>query len=213
MPDVLVHLANALFLVSYLVRDILWLRALCTGAAACLAVAFYRMAPTAWALLCWQLVFIVINGVQIALLLQERRPMALDPDAALLRQLVLRPLLQAEFRAMLGLARFESAAPGELLVRAGAMPADLVVVLRGQAEVRGATGVLAVLGPGRLVGEMSFVTGALPTADVVAHEGTRVVRFDRAALERLFARRPDVGRAVHAVLGVDLVAKLRATQA
>ncbi len=65
-----IHFANVLYLVSYLVQDILWLRVL-TVVAALSLIPYYA---TNWLgeAIAWNVVFLVINVVQIKLLMIRR---------------------------------------------------------------------------------------------------------------------------------------------
>jgi hypothetical protein len=67
------HAANVLYLLSYLVRDILWLRLLsCVGLI--FGVIFFACQPTPYyGPSAWHVCFLVINGYQIRRLLRERR--------------------------------------------------------------------------------------------------------------------------------------------
>ncbi len=67
------HAANVLYLLSYLVRDMLWLRLLtCVGLV--LGVVFFACQPTPYyGPSSWHVCFLLINGFQIARLVRERR--------------------------------------------------------------------------------------------------------------------------------------------
>ena len=73
-----IHIANVLYLVSYLVRDILWLRCLTVVAILTLMPYFYFRETPLWAAICWNVVFLGINGYQIYQLLLARRPVPLS---------------------------------------------------------------------------------------------------------------------------------------
>jgi len=67
------HAANILYLLSYLGRDMLWLRIL-TCAGLTLGVIFFTCQPTPfYGPSAWHVGFLVINGYQIWRLLRERR--------------------------------------------------------------------------------------------------------------------------------------------
>src|SRR5262245_51875725 len=71
---VLINAANVLYLASYVVRDILWLRAL-TMVAGLALVFYYALLPAPLVVaIAWNAVFLAINAWQIRLLLLERRP-------------------------------------------------------------------------------------------------------------------------------------------
>src|SRR5439155_14745174 len=78
------HLANILYVVSYLVTDILWLRALAVlGGLSSLTWTLTTPTPSA-TFIGWTLVYNTINIVQIARLWRERRPVRLTAEAQVL---------------------------------------------------------------------------------------------------------------------------------
>lgn len=207
--DVLLHVANTLTLLSFLVRDILKLRALSIVAGALLTVLCLTTAPVGWDSFAWHMVFGLINVVQVLRLLHERRPVRLSAEEHELHQRAFRPLAAREFAKLLRVTRFIDAVAGERVIEAGRAPGRLCVVLRGALEVRVADAAVATLGPGQFVGEMAFVTGETPKADVVAGEDTRLAALESAGLRALLEHDHELRAAIQGILGADLAGKLR----
>ncbi len=208
MPP-LVHLANALFLLSYFVRDILWLRVFAVVASCALLASSLVMHPITWASLAWNGVFVSLNVFQIKRLLLERRPVALDPEQAALHQQTFRALPPRSFLRLVRTGEFRDAGPGQQLIAQGEALDGLLVLARGAVSVRVDGREVARLAPGQLIGEMSFLTGRPTTASVVAVTSSRYLRLPRPGLHRLFDREPDIRVAVQMVIGHDLVAKVK----
>jgi hypothetical protein len=81
--EALIYIANILYLVSYLVRDILHLRFLTIIAACCLTTYFYNQANPMTTVVYWNLFFVALNVFQIAFILRERhrdRVVEADPE-------------------------------------------------------------------------------------------------------------------------------------
>ena len=80
MVEMCIHVANVFYLLSYLGRDMLWLRILtCLGLV--LGIFFFTCQPTPlYAPTAWHLVFLVINGYQIRSLIRERRELMLSQE-------------------------------------------------------------------------------------------------------------------------------------
>ena len=102
-------------------------------------------------------------------------------------------------------------ASGEVLMREGAPAEAMVFVVAGkvtaQLERDDAPPLrLETMGPGSLVGEVGFYTGATRSASVVADEATRGHRLTRAALEHVAGTAPEAAAALHAWV-VRLLAK------
>lgn len=201
-------IANALYLVSYLVTDILWLRGLTIlGGLASLAWALTQpMQMTA--LIAWGAVFMVINVAQIARLLHERRPVRLAPDEQQLYARVFRALTPREFRRLLAIGRWEDAPAGAVLIEQGAPPDRVLVLAAGRVAVKASGRAVATLDEGRFVGEMGFLTGRPTSAAIEALEPLRYVAFPAAPLRAFLAKNAPLRSALQLLIGQDLVAKI-----
>lgn len=207
----MVHLANVLYLCSYLVRDILWLRVL-TILAGLSLLPFYGSCSdhVLWAPIAWNLVFMTVNLVQIGLLMRERRPQLLrGPEQELYKQ-VFSDLTPGEFRRLMKLGEWREIAKGSTIVHRDSVVLDMQVLREGALEVRAAGGVIAQLKPGQFVGEMSFLSGEKATTDVIATEPSRVLAWSQESLNELLEKKPALAFKIRGILGRDVVAKLRA---
>ena len=70
--EILVYAANILYLVSYVVRGVLYFRVLTIVAACCLVTYFYSQAEPLMTVVYWNLFFIALNVLQLARTLLER---------------------------------------------------------------------------------------------------------------------------------------------
>jgi hypothetical protein len=71
--EALVYSANCMYLAAYFMRDMLHMRLLSIVAATCLASYFYFRPEPMLTVVGWNLVFIMLNAVQIARLLYRRQ--------------------------------------------------------------------------------------------------------------------------------------------
>src|SRR5262249_18484588 len=153
---------------SYLVKDILWLRVLTVVAGVPLLVFYFLQATPLWAAIGWNVLFLVINVYQVYLLVLERRPVTLLEHEQRLYQLVFRSLTPGEFIKLLRLARWEEAACDERIVERGRALERMMLIFSGKTAVQVDGRTVVHLKDGQFIGEMSFITGEAPTADVVA---------------------------------------------
>jgi hypothetical protein len=80
LVEMCLHLANVLYLVSFLGRDMLWLRAL-TCAGLSLGIVFFScQAAPLYGPTAWHVVFLAINGLQIVRMSFERRELMLTKE-------------------------------------------------------------------------------------------------------------------------------------
>ncbi|HEY5242764.1 MAG TPA: cyclic nucleotide-binding domain-containing protein [Polyangiaceae bacterium] len=205
----LLHAANVLYLLSYLVKDILWLRLLTVVAGVLLMTWALLQPQPLWSSVGWNALFLAINLYQSWRLILERRPVRLSERETLLYRLAFRTLTPREFLKLLALGRWEEAAPETRIVEKARGLDRLMVIASGRTAVKVADRVVE-LGEGRFVGEMSFITGEAPTVDVVAIDAIRYVSWPKTELKTFLAQHPQLRAAWQAVLGADLVNKLRA---
>ena len=202
------HLANILYVVSYLVTDILWLRALAVlGGLSSLTWTLTSPTPSA-TFIGWTLVYNTINIVQIARLWHERRPIRLAADEQVLYAAAFRTLTPREFRRLLAVGRWQDAPAKVVLIEEGARPGRMLVLASGRAAVKVHGREVATLHAGQFAGEMSFLTGAHTTAAVEVVEPARFVSWATDDLERFLGKHPELRAALQLVLGRDLAAKL-----
>lgn len=204
--DLVINAAYVLFLLSYLVRDILKLRVLSLIAGFLLIAAFSN--PINLSAIVWNIVFSVINVVQIVVLAKERRPVRLAAEEHSLHQLAFRSLSPREFQKLARYATFRDLAADERVVSPGEEMRALMVVMRGELDVRANEERVATLRQGQFVGEMSFLSGKAPTVEVVAAREGRIASLESGRLKKLLEGSAELRAAVQSILGRDLVDKL-----
>ena len=69
--EALVYAANILYLLSYMVRDILHLRLLTIVAACCLVTYFYNQPEPLITVVCWNVFFVGLNALQLGRIIRE----------------------------------------------------------------------------------------------------------------------------------------------
>ena len=106
-------------------------------------------------------------------------------------------VLSSEELAALAANAYElTGEPGASLIRQGDVGSSLLIVVNGTVTVSVVDSpkdrVIASLGVGEIVGEMSLLTGAPRTATVTADDAITALEIDRAAMQPLLARNPDL---------------------
>ncbi|MEE8501015.1 MAG: cyclic nucleotide-binding domain-containing protein [Kiloniellales bacterium] len=211
--DLLIHVANVLYLFAFMVRDILWLRILAVIAAAFLIPYFYYRPEPLLTPIYWNLVFTALNVYWIARLLWERRPVKLSAEEQRLCELVFRTMTPREMIKILKLASWENAAAGECFVTRGQRLDRLMVIYSGKAcvEVDGRN--VTELQPGQFIGSISYVTQETAPANIVSIEPTRYVCWSKSELKDFMNKNPDLHTALKTTLAIDLTKWLQGTWA
>ena len=87
---------------------------------------------------------------------------------------------------------------------------QLFVVLGGQLAVKGAQGVeLAYVGRGEVLGEVSFLDGGMPSAEVVASDDAVVLAIPRPALHQRLLTDHDFATRFYRAMALVLAQRLR----
>ena len=203
--DVWINVANFLYLCSYSVRDILWLRILTVIGSLCLLPYYYLQPEPLMVPIYWNIVFVAINSYWITRLLLERRPVQLDPDEQRLYQLAFRTLTPREALNLFKLGAWRSSASGERLVKQGEAVDSLSILLSGRATAEASGRVVAEIGKGQFVGGIaSFTEKKVAPIDITTTEPTRMMTWPKAVLRKVIEKNPDLGMAIEMALGVDM---------
>lgn len=207
--DALLHIGNVLFLLAYMVRDILWLRLLTVVATLCLMPYYCVQRTPLYAPIFWCSLFTLVNIVQIALLILERRPVFLGEEELQLYRTIFRCMRPREFTKLLSIAEWRRAAAGERLLRQGESAPELMLIASGDGAVVIDDREVAKLADGQFVGEMGFLTNREASATVVVRTPTDYLAWPVAALRELLHESPALHQKLLGVLGSDLAEKLR----
>jgi len=211
--ELLIHAANVLYLLAFMVRDILWLRILTVVAAVCLVPYFYFRPEPLLTPIYWNLAFTALNIFWIVRLLLERRPVKLSEEEERLCELVFQTMRPREMIKILKLATWENAEAGECFVARGKPLDRLMVIYSGKAcaEIDGKN--VTELGPGHFIGSISYITEEMAPANIVSLEPTRYVSWPKSKLQDFMSKNPDLHTTLKTTLAIDLTRWLHATWA
>ena len=203
----LLHAANGLYFLSYSVRDILWLRLYAIlGMCLCMPYYFFKDDPD-WPPLGWHAVFIGINLYQVCVLWWERKPIELTEVEQSLHRGPFRNLTPQQVRRVAQQGEWQQWETGAELVAEGAELHRLILLYEGEADVRTGSRSIASLQSGQFVGEMSLLTGAGASAQVISTAPARTLSWPEDWIETADFDN-DLRLALQAAMGVDLVHKL-----
>jgi CRP-like cAMP-binding protein len=202
--------ANTLYVVSYMLTSMLWLRILAIVAAASTFPYFYFQAEPLWSALFWQSCFLLVNLVNLLVLLYSMRSTRFEEDEAIAYELKFSDLKPHEVRKIFRYADSRSLLDGEAVLEEGVPNSTLHLVLAGECVVLKHQREVARLGPGQLVGELSFLSGEETSASVWAHGDVRLMAWDRQALQPLFKKQGLYESYFNAMCSLDVAGKLRA---
>jgi hypothetical protein len=211
VADYLVHFANILMLVSYSVRDILWLRWFAVAAAVTVIPYYLMQAVVLWPPILWGSIFTVINIYQILRIYMERRAVVLSPDEQRLYDLAFRSLRPREFVSLTLVGQWRNAVAGEKVLTAGMPATSICIAVSGSVDVRQGDRRLGTVEPGTLIGTALALTGDPSPVDAWFSEPARLICWPLADLRRFMDKRPELRVALQRLVNYDLARKLAAS--
>ena len=207
--DLTEHLSYLVIAVSYFLTNMFWLR---TAAVIGLALEILYFTLTRQSLsagLPWDIIFILINFYELALLLRERALAKLPAaDAPLLRR-AFDGLDDAQIAKLLRAADWRDVTAGEVITRQDAPVEALYFILSGRAKVEVEGQNMAQLEHGTFIGEIAYLTGNAASARVVMEEAGRLLAFSRVRVAKVTAGDKQISGILYQVLGRDLAQKMR----
>ena len=203
------HLASVLTMAAYILKDILWLRLL-TILSCFAGIAFNYFVPATplWSVIYWNILFAIINIVQIAIIIKERTGIHFTEEEKELHETLFKNFAPFEFMKLMRIGKWFEAKQGEVLAVEKQTLNAVMLIYNGLVGVETNGKEVAKLKDGNFIGEVSFITGGQATATVRALMPTRYIAWPKEAIKQLLNRNPSMRFAMQAMLSTDLSKKL-----
>lgn len=207
-PDNIFAIVGAVLLVAAgLAPRVRLIRTFGVLAGLALAVHF-TVAGGAWYWTAFAVLFILANGVQLAMLeYRARSGKMLDDERELFEQ-VMRVEEPSSQRRLLDVIEWQDISAGAELMKQGQPQPPLIYVAQGSAVIEVDGKQVGECGSGDFLGEMSLISGHTASATVRAGEAMRIAQFDRDAMAALARGVPEIGKALDGALNRSLAAKV-----
>jgi hypothetical protein len=203
----LTHLPYALLVISMMMNDMGWLRAIAivAGVIRIINRAWFEIDPI---IVFWEVIFVAVNVGQLLILWWYAKRHRFNDDEQRFATIIPASVDRRTVRRLLRLARIRHVDAGETLTIEGKPVRDLMFIADGVAQIEKAGRIVGVCGPGDFVGEMSFVSGAAASATAISARPMRYLAFDQARLHAAVETDPELRRALDASFNANLVGKL-----
>jgi hypothetical protein len=136
--------------------------------------------------------FLLVNIYQLLLLLWELRPVTLHGEKRMLHDLIFPNLTISAFNRLTRLARWRDGKPGDILAIQGSRVTEIVILLKGSAEVERDGGHVATLGAGAIIGEMGALSAQPFSSTIRLAAHSRCLVWKKDALDHFFACHPSI---------------------
>lgn len=205
-PHLGINAAAIMAVVALALRDQLKLRLvlLVSIAITCLTIASAERPM--WDSLFWNIVTWLINAFMTVRIIYDRTHVGLSVEEEQLFS-ALGSLSPGEFRKLLRIATWHTAAEPRVLTREGVGTDRLFYILGGEIEItKGAR--VGSLAPQTFIGEIAFLRGTAASATVKVSAGTRYLEWPTSALSALLRRHQQLSIAVNRLLSADMAIKV-----
>ncbi len=156
----------------------------------------------------WNILFAIINIVQIAIIIKERTGINFTEEEKELHDTLFKNFAPFEFMKLMRIGKWLEAKQGETLADEKQSLNAVMLIYNGLVGVETNGKEVAKLKDGNFIGEVSFITGGQATATVRALMPTRYIAWPKEAISQLLNRNPSLRFAMQAMLSTDLSKKL-----
>jgi len=198
------NVGAAVFLVGFLIRDVILSRAVFAVGAAVFVYGFALGNGNFFALL-WAVAILLVNMAVIWANLRDRFTTPLTPEEQALKK-EMQQFSEGDFRRLMQPCSWQTLDAPLQLTEQGKPSKTLYYIVSGGATVSKSDKEIDV-GDNILIGEISFSQDVPATATVHAHEGSVLISWPRKKLKRLFKRKR-LKAGFDALLSNDLAEKL-----
>ncbi len=202
------HAAAAIFIIGFVIRDLILSRAVFAFASALFIFGFANMSGGFFALL-WAVLFLVVNLTVLSRALRDRftDPLSAD-EKALLAEMP--GFSEADFRRLMAICEWQTLDEDKQLTEQGVPASHLYYIVSGSATVN-KSGHEIEVGDNLLIGEISFSQDVPATATVHGHKGSEMVVWPAKKLHRALKRK-SLKASFDELLSHDLAEKLAADE-
>jgi hypothetical protein len=204
----LINISSLLTVASFSVRAMLPLRSLAVASQA-FAIPYFMLQPVPlWTPVGWTVLFMAINLYHITQILLERRPVKFAPDEQRLYELAFSNFAPRDFLKLLKLGEWETAGPGEQVLRQGEAITQIIVPISGSVAAGQGGRKVATLGAGELIGAGIALSGQSSAFDAEFVEEGRYMCWLKPDIDRFLDRNPELRRSFNDVVNRYLVAQI-----
>ena len=204
---ILTHVPYALLVLSMLMNDMGWLRAIAIAAGVIRIInrAWFEVDPI---IVFWEVIFVAVNVGQLAILWYYARRHRFAEHESHFADSMPQSVDRRSIRRLLKLAHLRRAEPGDKLTTEGALVDELMFIAEGVVQIEREGRIVAVCGPGDFLGEMSFVSGSPASATAVVARPLRYLAFNQMRLRNALDADSELKQAMDASFNRNLVGKL-----
>lgn len=207
--DLIGHLSNALYTIGSGFRNIMYLRSAFILAAV-LEIIYYSLisASPLWTPILWAIALIVINIYQVLRILYEKRFLNLSSDERKVFNMIGSKMDILNFKKFMKAGDWDVYPENKNIITEKEATERLFLLVDGEAEVKMNHKHVSNIKKGNFIGEMSFLSGELPSANVSTIVNSKILSWEKGKLRLLIDKNKDLRHEIHSLFSNDLILKL-----
>lgn len=210
--DFLGHVSFVIIALSFIMRDIVWLRIVSIlGSVFSIVFNYFIPGGPIWIVIGWSTVFIMIHAYNLFVSVRERQAVSFSPEEKEMFETVFQGFSDVEFMKLLRIGKWRDVSKNETIVQEGNHLGEITFIYNGEASIRSKGRQINTIRDGAFIGEMEFFSEKEATATVQTTSPLRCIVWTKDELKQLLIRNPNMYSAMHTLFSVDLVQKLQTT--
>lgn len=204
------NLAFILIALSFMVKDMLWLRTLSVVASCCSI--FYNANVTdhvLWVPIGWNSFFMSLNLYHIINIIRGNKSIHLTDKEKEIFELAFPNLSLLEFSKLIRIAEWKNIDTNIVFINEKQKMSDLYMIYNGSVDVLVSEKKVNELKDGQFIGEMSFLSDGIASASIKTNVPTEVIIWNQLKLKDLMKRNPSIIYSLQSSMGEQMAKSLK----
>jgi len=156
----------------------------------------------------WSVAIIVINLFQVAYILYYKKYMNLSHEERDVYSMLGGKMDILNFKKLMNSGNWINFPVNHKIITENVAIEKLYYLVEGEVEVKIGDNQIATIKKGNFLGEMSFLSGELPSASVTFATPARILSWDRRKLRMLMDKNDDFRHEIYSIFSKDLILKI-----
>jgi Popeye protein conserved region len=207
--DILGHLSNAIFAFGTGFRNIIYLRTSLIIASVLEIIynVFVSNVPL-WTPIMWSIAIIAINIFQVFYIFYQKRFLNLSEDERKVFNMIGIKMDLLNFKKFMKAGKWDNYPEHTQIITENEATERLFFLVDGEAEVKIKHKHITTIKKGNFIGEMSFLSGELPSAHVSTLTLSKILSWEKGKLKLLIDKNDDLRHEIHSLFSNDIILKL-----
>ncbi|MCX6146314.1 MAG: cyclic nucleotide-binding domain-containing protein [Candidatus Kapabacteria bacterium] len=209
--EIIGHIASFFYIVGSSFREQIYIRASFVLAAFFeLYYDFYHTeGEPLWTPIIWTVPLILINGFYFVKLFHERKTLFLEEFEQVIYYRNFSKTDKIIFKRIIKLAENIELESNQILIEENKEIDSFYLITEGASSIYVKNNFITVINEGTFIGEMSYLTGMVPSATVKTETKVRLLKWDKAKIKKAILNDQEIDNAFKIILSEDLVAKIK----